>query len=303
MDQREPGVVLADGRIIDGNRRFTCLRRLEKKNPRYGYFETIILDRNIENNAKQIKMLELSIQHGEEARVDYNPVDRLVGVYNDIIDTKLLTVAEYARSTNETEAEVQKRIEVANLMVEFLEFINAPKQYYVVRDLQVAATLEELPVLLKKCRTSDEKEDMKIAVFTNILMKNSGEMRSFVRNLKSIAGSDYQEEFLSEQQELAMRVVDSLPPVGKVNGETIRDEIRTQTDIVEALDRSVDKALTKVKKNETKNRPIQLAEKATTYLESIDVNILRKMNDSEVSRMNRQLQRLEEAIATLRENL
>ncbi len=303
VDQREPGVVLADGRIIDGNRRFTCLRRLEKKNPRYGYFETIILDRNIENNAKQIKMLELSIQHGEEARVDYNPVDRLVGVYNDIIDTKLLTVAEYARSTNETEAEVQKRIEVANLMVEFLEFINAPKQYYVVRDLQVAATLEELPVLLKKCRTSDEKEDMKIAVFTNILMKNSGEMRSFVRNLKSIAGSDYQEEFLSEQQELAMRVVDSLPPVGKVNGETIRDEIRTQTDIVEALDRSVDKALTKVKKNETKNRPIQLAEKATTYLESIDVNILRKMNDSEVSRMNRQLQRLEEAIATLRENL
>ena len=303
VDQREPGVVLADGRIIDGNRRFTCLRRLEKKNPRYGYFETIILDRNIENNAKQIKMLELSIQHGEEARVDYNPVDRLVGVYNDIIDTKLLTVAEYARSTNETEAEVQKRIEVANLMVEFLEFINAPKQYYVVRDLQVAATLEELPVLLKKCRTSDEKEDMKIAVFTNILMKNSGEMRSFVRNLKSIVGSDYQEEFLSEQQELAMRVVDSLPPVGKVNGGTIRDEIRTQTDIVEALDRSVDKALTKVKKNETKNRPIQLAEKATTYLESIDVNILRKMNDSEVSRMNRQLQRLEEAIAALRENL
>ena len=27
VDQREPGVVLADGRIVDGNRRFTCLRR------------------------------------------------------------------------------------------------------------------------------------------------------------------------------------------------------------------------------------------------------------------------------------
>ena len=303
VDQREPGVILSDGRIIDGNRRFTCLRRLQQKNPRFGYFETVILDHNIENNAKQIKMLELSIRHGEEARVYYNPVDRLVGVYNDIIDTKLLTVVEYARSTNETEAEVQKRIEVANLMVEFLEFINAPKQYYVVRDMQVAATLEELPTLLKKCRTSDEKEDMKIAVFTNILMKNSGEMRSFVRSLKTIVGSDYQAEFLAEQQELAMQVVDSLPPVGKVNAETIRDDVRTQTEIVEALDRSVDKALTKVKKTETKNRPIQLAEKATTYLESIDGNILRKMNDSEVMRMNRQLQRLEEVIAALRENL
>ena len=33
FQQREPGVVLADGRIIDGNRRFTCLRDLSKKNP------------------------------------------------------------------------------------------------------------------------------------------------------------------------------------------------------------------------------------------------------------------------------
>ena len=34
VEQREPGVVLADGRIIDGNRRLTCLRRLAQKNER-----------------------------------------------------------------------------------------------------------------------------------------------------------------------------------------------------------------------------------------------------------------------------
>lgn len=28
VGQREPGVTLADGRIVDGNRRFTCLRRM-----------------------------------------------------------------------------------------------------------------------------------------------------------------------------------------------------------------------------------------------------------------------------------
>ena len=41
VDQREAGVVLADGRIIDGNRRFTCLRRLAAKNDRFSYFETV----------------------------------------------------------------------------------------------------------------------------------------------------------------------------------------------------------------------------------------------------------------------
>lgn len=129
VDQREPGVVLNDGRVIDGNRRFTCLRNLAKKSERFNGFETIILERDIENSAKQIKMLELSIQHGEEKKIEYTPVDILVGVYHDIEETALLSTAEYARSANITEAQVKERLEVAKLLVDFLDFINAPKQY------------------------------------------------------------------------------------------------------------------------------------------------------------------------------
>lgn len=303
VDQREPGVVLADGRIIDGNRRFTCLRRLAQKNDRFGYFETVILDRSIENNAKQIKMLELSIQHGEESKVDYNAVDRLVGIYSDVVETGLLTEEEYSRSTNESLSDVKRRIEVAKLMVEFLEFINAPKQFYIARDLQLAFPLEELSKILKKSRNEDEAEDIKIAVFNNILMQPSTDMTRFVRNIKSIIGSDYQEEFLEEQRELAVQVVDSLPPVGKMDTTTIREVVRANDEVTQALDRSMDKSLTKVKKNETRNRPVQLAEKATTFLESIDQHILLKLNDSELRRLERQLTKLEQVIAQIRENM
>lgn len=303
VDQREPGVVLADGRIIDGNRRFTCLRRLAQKNDRFGYFETVILDRSIENNAKQIKMLELSIQHGEESKVDYNAVDRLVGIYSDIVETGLLTEDEYSRSTNEPLSDVRRRIEVAKLMVEFLDFINAPKQFYIARDLQLAFPLEELSKILKKSRNEDEAEDIKIAVFNNILMQPSTDMTRFVRNIKSIIGSDYQEEFLEEQRELAVQVVDSLPPVGKMDTTTIREVVRANDEVTQALDRSMDKSLTKVKKNETRNRPVQLAEKATTFLESIDQHILLKLNDSELRRLERQLTKLEQVITQIRENM
>lgn len=303
VDQREPGVVLADGRIIDGNRRFTCLRRLAAKNDRFGYFEAVILDRNIENSAKQIKMLELSIQHGEESKVDYNPVDRLVGIYNDIIATQLLSVEEYAKSTNESESEVKKRIEVAKLMVEFLEFINAPEQFYIARDLQLYYPLEELMKLIKKCHTEDEIEDLKIAAFTNILMQTVGDMTRFIRNIKAIVGTEYQEEFFEDQKGVAEKVIDMLPEQGKVTSTTIREVIRTNDEVVQELERSMEKTLTKVKKNETKNRPIQLAEKATTFLEGIDMNILLKMNDSELRRLDHQLDRLEQTIAKIRENL
>ena len=303
VDQREPGVVLADGRIIDGNRRFTCLRRLSAKSPKFGWFETVILDRNIESSAKEIKMLELSIQHGEESKVDYNPVDRLVGIYHDIVETKLLTEEEYASSTNETPSEVKTRVALAKLMVEFLEFINAPGQFYIARDLQVSFPLEELLKLLKKCRTEDEQEDLKISVFNNILMQTTTDMGRFVRNFKAVLGTDYQEEFLEEQKALAAKTLDALPAVGKMTTAVIRDQLRANEDLHQEMERSVEKVMTKVKKNETRNRPIQLAEKATTFLESVDTNILQKMNDSERMRLGRQLDRLEEVIRNLRENM
>lgn len=303
VDQREPGVVLADGRIVDGNRRFTCLRRLAEKNARFNYFETVILDRNIESSAKQIKMLELSIQHGEESKVDYNPVDRLVGIYHDIVETKLLSEEEYAKSTNETLADVRRRVELSQLMVEFLEFINAPKQFYIARDLQLTYPLEELLKLLKKCRTEDEKEDMKIAVFNNILMQPASDMTRFVRNFKSIIGSSYQDEFLTEQKELAAQTLDLLPSVGSVTSTVIREQIRSNEEMDNSMSRSVEKALTKVKKTETRNMPIKLAEKATSFLEDIDANIFQKMNDSELQRLSRQLDRLEQIVGALRENL
>lgn len=303
VDQREPGVVLADGRIIDGNRRFTCLRRLAQKNDRFSYFEAVILDRNINQNAKEIKRLELSIQHGEESKVDYNPIDRLVGVYNDVIESGMFTVKEYADATNETESEVNKRVEIAKLMVEFLEFINAPGQFFIARDLQIYYPLEELSKILKKCRTEDEQEDLKAALFTNILMQPSTDMTRYMRNLKNIVGSDHQEEYLEEQRVIAEKVLDKLPEVGKVNTTVIREQVRADTEITEEIQRSTEKVVTKVKKNETRNRPIQLAEKATTFLEDIDANIIDKMNDSELKRMRRQLDRLEEVIAELRERL
>ena len=150
IGQQKPGVVLADGRIIDGNRRFTCLRKLLKENSQLNnYFETVILTHNIEHNEKQIKMLELKLQMGEESRVDYNPIDRLVGVYQDIVENKLLTAKEYAESAGKSKSDVEKDVEISKLLVEYLEFINAPKQFYIAREQDLNGPLVELYSILR----------------------------------------------------------------------------------------------------------------------------------------------------------
>ena len=227
----------------------------------------------------------------------------MVGVFNDIVDTKLLSEEEYARSTNEPLSDVKKRVELASLMIEFLEFINAPKQFYIARDLQIYYPLEELQKTLKKCHTEDEKEDIKISIFNNILLQPAGDMTRFIRNFKNIIGTSFQDEFIEEQKELAVKAIEILPEVGKVNTTVIREVVRSNDELNQEMERSVEKALTKVKKNDTRNKPIQLAEKATTFLESIDINIISKMNDSEVQRLKRQLDRLSDTIETIKEQL
>ena len=300
VDQREPGVVLNDGRIIDGNRRFTCLRQISAEDTKFGWFEAVILDRSIESSAKQIKLLELSIQHGEEGKVDYDPIDRLVGVYHDILETGLLSPEEYARSTNESVMDVKKRMELAELMVELLEFINAPGQFHIARELKLYYPLEELQKLLKKCRTGDEREDLKNSVFVNILLRPAGDMTRFIRGFKNIMGSEQQEDFLEEQQEIAAEIIDILPAPQEMSSQVIRDQIRTREDLSGALEQSMDKYLFRTRKTETRNRPILLAEKATGFLESIDVNILSRLGDSELQRLRRQLDLLERAVDEIR---
>ena len=246
-------------------------------------------------------MLELQIQHGEESKVDYNPVDKLVGLYKDVEVTKLLTLEEYAKSVNATVREVSKQLEIANYMVEFLEFINASGQYYLVRDMQIIHAFEELPKMLNKCGTDDEKEDLKHIVFTNLLVKPEADVRRMVRNINKIAGTEFAASFIEEQMDITEAVIEKLPD--KVNDSVIRDVIRTNDEVISALENSTEKAITKVNRTETKNRPIQLAEKATMYMESIDNNILLKMNDRELRHLDRQLSRLESVIEEIRRDM
>lgn len=300
VDQREPAVVLYDGRIIDGNRRFTCLRQLAQENERFNYLETIILDKSVGSNVKQIKMLELSIQHGEEGKIDYHPVDVLVGLYVDIVETHLLSIDEYARSTNQKPSAVKKKIDVAKLMVEYLEFINAPQQYHIARELELNFPLEELLKMLKKCQSDEDAESLKICVFSNIMMRTSSDLGRFVRKIKDVISSPYYDDFIAEQTALSYKVLESLPPVGQVNSETLRQTIKNNAELSNELSRSMDKALAKVQHNETRTRPISILENASSLIGTVSPEMLVTLNSDETSVLSEQIDQIDEMLQRIR---
>ena len=292
VNQREPGVTLSDGRIIDGNRRFTCLRRLSKENTEFNWFETVILETNIESDRKQIKMLELAIQHGEEKKVDYNPIDRLVGVYQDIIDTELLTIEEYADSTNETVFEVKKRVESALLLAEFLEFIHMPKQWHIAREYQVVNIITELLPLLRKCSTEEMRTKVKNAVFANVMMKTITDGRKYVRNLSQMMDNGFFMSYIKEQERIGTDLIAELNEVQPASKRELDRFVSTHEETAEDLQLSLDKSLLKAKKQETRSRPSQIVSKSISLLKDVDTNIFDKLTEPEKENLRSQLSRL-----------
>ena len=69
IGQQEPIIILNDGRVIDGNRRFTCIRELANHDEKFNYIEGVLIDKDIEESKKEIKLLELYLQQDRKSVV------------------------------------------------------------------------------------------------------------------------------------------------------------------------------------------------------------------------------------------
>lgn len=122
--QKQFGIVTADGKIIDGNRRASLLNRLwrdpsvnanEKQHCRF--FLAIILPQDADK--KEIIRLETTYQMGEEAKLDYNPIEKYLKC-GDLIEAGF-TESEIADFMNIPKAQVLMYLRVLHLMDDYLE--------------------------------------------------------------------------------------------------------------------------------------------------------------------------------------
>ena len=303
VNQREPGVVLSDGRIVDGNRRFTCLRQLSKENPDFCWFETVILNVHMTDSKKEIKMLELAIQHGEEKKVDYNPIDRLVGVYQDIIKTGLLTVEEYAESTNETVQDVKKRVEHAQLLSEFLEYLHMPEQYYIAREYQVVTVFSDMLPALKRCKKEEYALALKEAIFNNLLMQTIGDSRKFIRNINTMMETGIFTTYIKKQIEITEKIKEKLYAVPLRNAAELKEFADDNQELAEELKNTMDLSVLRAKKRVTKSRPSQSVSKSFTMLKDVDTKIFDTLNDDEREKLMWDVARLSEKVNFIKSEL
>lgn len=285
--QLRSGTVLNDGRVIDGNRRLTCVRRLARANNEAGWFEAAILDDATGSDPKRIKLLELTIQIGEEEKVAYDPVDRLVGVYRDVIKNKLISPAEYGNATGLTEAEVKKFIDRAQYMEEFLKFCQAPEQYHLARALKVDGPLGEFKRILKKYESKRDKELVKQLMFANIVVQPEGDITRYIRCFADAAGTDAEAEFKAEEQQAMGELIEKMGSQ-PLTHEKVND-LRSDAHLVEGFTRAGDRARETVRRINLMDTPVKKSADCYKMLEQILPEMLDVLGPDELEKVRRNL--------------
>ncbi|SHN64600.1 hypothetical protein SAMN02745247_02823 [Butyrivibrio hungatei DSM 14810] len=278
--QREPGVTLIDGRIVDGNRRYTCLRRIGRESTDTQYFETVLIDVDAEADKKKIKLLELAIQHGEEKKVDYDLIDYAIGTYKDVYQTHLLTIEEYASSTEESVSEVQKRIDIARIIVEFMEYVRLPERYYIAREYQVYSVFDEMLPVLNKL-SEEDKEQLKNIVFNNVLLQANRDQRKFIRDIKKLVSDNAYREYFDNQKDINNLIHEKFDAIEVTSKNDLDDFANNNAILKEKLRNSIEQSLQSSKEKKALLKPIENVTKSVSLMAEVDENTFGKMNTEE----------------------
>lgn len=292
--QGEPGYVLNDGRVIDGNRRFTAKRLLEQDPTitEVQYFEAVILDDlsvQNHNDQKKIKSLELQIQFGKIDKVDYNPIDRAIDAYKTIVVNTVMTVTEYKDYAGLKKKEVEKRLLEAELIVKFLSFVNSsPENYGLAKQLDLDGPLQDLVPKYKKIKNSKNSDQLLNSIFAKLLQARTVKenyKEDYRHVVQNIIGSKNEIQFMEEMEKATDIIVDTLDTKEQTkNNVDLFTRLNTNKITIKALAevKTVSsKYLEKEKNLKERSKPIKLITTAINSIESIEEDVISDLPEDE----------------------
>ena len=279
--QQEPGVVLPDGRVIDGNRRFTALRMIQKETGIAQYFNAVILKLDAKSDEKIIKELELDLQLGREERVSYDPIDRIFDVYNTIEVEKIMTIEEYKKASGAKSTKgINRDIRLAELIIKFIEIVspggNPIDKFYLARDLKLDGPIEEIESTITNLKSKD-KESIKEAALVYLAVSktvdNQNDSTRVMRDLKKniLQNDERLEYFLNAVDDKVDVVIETFEdtPIQSANElKTVIEQNNEARESTAKLIRSTDRLINKGKiENERTKALIELENIRDSLLE------------------------------------
>lgn len=191
--QQQPGVILSDGRIIDGNRRFTALHELFKETGdlKFAFFEAVCRPAPQENDKGAwlaIKLLELNLQFDVDEKKGYNRIDFLVSFYKDVMNplTKLCDEKTYCHASGMKASEFKTNTAVVETMLDYLDWRGKPKAFHILKNEKLDGPIEDISK--KRTKMSEEEwNEKKFYIYSAMTIDQTGDRTRKTRELLNSA--------------------------------------------------------------------------------------------------------------------
>lgn len=288
--QQIPGVILTDGRIIDGNRRFTALQKLYKKtgNPRFSYFEAVCLkapETNDKNDWKIIKSLELNLQFNVDEKKEYNRIDELVSFYRDVMDdaTKMFDEKSYCFASGLSKTKFNNNKKVVAIMLDYLEWRGKPKAFYILKNEKLDGPIEDIAKATSKM-SDEEWNSKKDIIYQYMTIVDEGDR---TRNIRELLKSSKNEGKLFEKvsnklqsEQIIDKVVEFMDNVDKRSDSSL--DTTRRNEIKKELRKQIGEAFSDGKYLETESNaniePASIFDKVIKLLSDIDKPSIKHLN-------------------------
>ncbi len=277
--QLTPGVVIADGGVINGNRRLSVLLSLadsEKNSTQYEYFDGVILPHNVSDQDRW--RIEAGIQLGKDEKHDYSSINKILKIKQGLRifgddDEGLRQIANALYGT--TEKEVRQTIKEINLINQYLIYLGKPDAYNEVAGL-TERFLEAVGVLEAATDSGMDKQqfaNLKANMFLSIKEKimDNWELRQ-VRTAIAAPKKEKSVEHINE------KIVNDL-----LDGNVTTTEVKAamkdgaKSPLVKKLKDKVEKFLDQREILKKINEPIKLADSARSNLEALQESLKQKL--------------------------
>jgi hypothetical protein len=277
--QLTPGVVIADGGVIDGNRRLSVLLSLadsEKNSTQYEYFDGVILPQDV--NDQDRWRIEAGIQLGKDEKHDYSSINKILKIKQGLMifgddDEGLRQIANALYGT--TEKEVRQTIKEINLIDQYLICLGKPDAYNEVAGL-TERFVEAVGVLEAVTESGMDKQqfaNLKANMFLSIKEKimDNWELRQ-VRTAIAAPKKEKSVEHINE------KIINDL-----LDGDVTTTEVKAamkdgaKSPLVKKLKDKAEKFLDQREILKKINEPIKLADSAKSNLEALQESLKQKL--------------------------
>lgn len=305
--QLEPGIITADGIIVDGNRRASLMRRIladPNSSPdakaRCENFRTVVLPENA--SQKDILRLETIYQLGSDEKVGYNAIEKYLHARD--MEDRGFSVGEIEEYMGAKAGAVQELLEVAELFDEYLDHCDCTGLYTrlpkgceddflklntAIRKVQSGRIswipndrLEDVEVTLKAICFNYIRLNMKSEDgfdFRAILQTSGG---NFLQSEK--IWESFSDQCLSVVENIEEKNIDDLIDSDDAEGKTLSRLLNVRDaewreKVKEGLKDAFKNAKDSIENQREKERPLSLLKKAYNALNGVDLELLYRSNE------------------------